>query len=584
MIEPPTPAERRDHELTHQPYQEWCPACIAARARPDAHKTDVQKVVNRSITSLSFDLSYTGKEFDPTGKPRLVDVEEGWKEKLIVLNGHDAHSGAVFALPLQKKGDTKYMARELSRFAMSLGIGELQLYCDNEPTLLQVLALTQRALMSFGLKVTANTSKPQDHGSNALVEQTVHRVRQMAMTLIYQLERGLGYVLPIMHPLCSWAFRHSAWILNRFVPRSGQTQTPHFLIHGEEFKGKCCKFGEMVMAYVANDFKQKGTAKWMPMIFVGISENKQYIVLHGKTMRLTRSIKRIFPDASQHLASYQQVLVCSWMCEGVVGTRLKPSTAKHLRADTGQDLDLEDEAGYDPGDIEALLGFDLPDDTTLSMLVPPTQVRDVLDTGKTVSFEATASQAINPPGNITGSTSTADASMDFAVVTETIGLEEPAAKGQKMTISRIGHFRYPHVDDTDVSTGMDFDFDVFPEESDTGLNDTYDLDYQEGGDDGGFRNEDEERLWWPFSPEEPVLDPALLVELDAIADQLEVTRLQEMSVLVREDDLSSDVELGGDLTAHFVRTWRKKCKGNDDFWYRRSRLVARDLEQAVCSR
>ena len=143
--------------------------------------------------------------------------------------------------------------------------------------------------------------------SNALVEQTVHRVRQMAMTLIYQLER---------------VFRHSSWILNRFVPRGGQMS--HFLIHGEEFKGKCCKIGEMVMAYVANDFKLKGTARWMPMIFAGISENKQYIVLHGKTMRLTRSIKRIFPDASQHLAAYQQVLVC----EGVVGTRLKPSTAK----------------------------------------------------------------------------------------------------------------------------------------------------------------------------------------------------------------------------------------------------------------
>ena len=116
LIDPPTPAERRDHELTHQPYQEWCPACISARARPDAHKTDVHKVVDKSITSLSFDLSYTGKEFNHTGKPRLIDVEEGWKDKLIVLNGHDAHSGAVFSLPLQKKGDTKYMARDAACF------------------------------------------------------------------------------------------------------------------------------------------------------------------------------------------------------------------------------------------------------------------------------------------------------------------------------------------------------------------------------------------------------------------------------------------------------------------------------------
>ena len=225
------------------------------------------------------------------------------------------------------------------------GIGELQLYCDNEPTLLQVLALTQRALTGFGLKATTNTSKPQDHGSNALVEQTVHRERQTAMTLIYQLELDLGYVLPILHPLCSWASRHAARLLNRFVPRSGQK--PHFLIHGEEFKGKCCKFGVMVMAYAANDFRQRGTAKWAPMIFVGISQNKQYVVLHGKPMPLTRSVKRIFPDSSQHLAAYQKVLVCNWMCEGAAGTRLKPSMAQNLRADAGGDFHLEDKAGDD---------------------------------------------------------------------------------------------------------------------------------------------------------------------------------------------------------------------------------------------
>ena len=32
-----------------------------------------------------------------------------------------------------------------------------------------------------------------------------------------------------------------------------------------------------------------------------------------------------------------------------------------------------------------------------------------------------------------------------------------------------------------------------------------------------------------------------------------------MDVLVGEQDISSGVELGGDLTARFVRTWRKKC-------------------------
>ena len=108
LIEPPTPAERREHELTHQPYQEWCESCIAARARPDAHKTDVHKVVDKAITSLSFDLSYTGKEFNPTGRPKLIDVEEAWKEKLIVLNGHDAHTGCLFFAPSAERRHEVY--------------------------------------------------------------------------------------------------------------------------------------------------------------------------------------------------------------------------------------------------------------------------------------------------------------------------------------------------------------------------------------------------------------------------------------------------------------------------------------------
>ena len=593
LIDPPTPAERRDHELTHQPYREWCPACIASRARPDAHKTDVHKVVDKSITSLSFDLSYTGKEFDPTGKPRLIDVEDTWKEKLIVLNAHDAHTGAVLAIPLQRKGDTKYMARELSRFAMSLGIGELQLYCDNEPTMLQVLSLTQRALMGLGLKVTTRTSKPQDHGSNALVEQTVHRVRQMAMTLIYQLETDLGYVLPILHPLCSWAFRHAAWILTRFVPRGGHT--PHFLIHGEEFRGKCCKFGEMVMAYVANDFKQKGTAKWMPMIFVGISDNKQYIVLHGKTMRLTRSITRIFPYASQHLEAYQQVLVCSWMCEGVVGTRLKPGTAKHLRADTGQDLDLEDEAALDPEDI---LGFDLPDDTPLSMLAPSTLPSEEAPNQRRHSLEVSGGEVSGqsgPPENTaTGVGATGDVAMGASMTDEQNVGEERSAKRQKLTVSKIGQFNFPHVDDVEVSNGIEFDFDVFPEDETFGTDYDLDFEHQEGGDVEHESSLDdktmlsllsEERLWWPITPEEPAMDAAMLAELDCIADQLEVTRLRQMDVLIEENSLADGTSLGGDLTARFVRTWRRKHRGKDkeEFWYRRSRLVAREFNK-LCVR
>ena len=98
-----------------------------------------------------------------------------------------------------------------------------------------------------------------------------------------------------------------------------------------------------------------------------------------------------------------------------------------------------------------------------------------------------------------------------------------------------------------------------------------------------FKSADEERLWWRITPEEPTLDPAVLSELDIIADRLEVTRLQEMDVLVGEESLAVGISLGGDLTARFVRTWRKKSKGKDEFWLRRSRLVAREFNK-LCVR
>ena len=112
---------------------------------------------------------------------------------------------------------------------------------------------------------------------------------------------------------------------------------------------------------------------------------------------------------------------------------------------------------------------------------------------------------------------------------------------------------------------------------------TLDTEYQEGGDDYDLQHDDEERLWWPYTPDEPVLDPSLLAELDMIADQIEVTRLQKMDVLVHEDSLPKEVSLGGDLTARFVRTWRRKNKGKDEFWYRRARLVAREFNK-LCVR
>ena len=36
----PTPQEREEHEMLHEPYRSWCPECVDGRGKSDAHKSD----------------------------------------------------------------------------------------------------------------------------------------------------------------------------------------------------------------------------------------------------------------------------------------------------------------------------------------------------------------------------------------------------------------------------------------------------------------------------------------------------------------------------------------------------------------
>ena len=130
----------------------------------------------------------------------------------------------------------------------------------------------------------------------------------------------------------------------------------------------------------------------------------------------------------------------------------------------GQDLDLEDEAALDPEDM---FGFDLPDDTPISMLAPsarvrvehPNQLRERLECSdgdvpaQSGPPQNTATGVAPPDNTATGVVPTVDTTMTEPVTASHGTVEEPAAKRQKMTISAIGHFRFPHVDDTEATMG-----------------------------------------------------------------------------------------------------------------------------------
>ena len=365
------------------------------------------------------------------------------------------------------------------------------------------------------------------------------------MVILQGVEEKIGHRIPISHPLASWAFKHAAWILNCYCPRNGIT--PFEAVHGRQFTGRTCPFGEVVMGFVGVENKQKSTAKWMPIMFLGKTSNDMHILARGSSVRLSKSIKRIFPEWFRHIDLYRSFEVHSWMIERTLGTRIKLSPLKHpgrAAIEAGGDQG-SDEAASDPESIEGL-GVDLSDDTPLLFLkhevaASPEEAEQVLT-------------SVAEPGTM--------------VVDEaTAGVDEPPMKRLK-----VGQVALVHVDEVDVLHDNEIDVSMFERD---------DVGYQQGGDDDNLHFEtptglDDSILWLPFTEEEPVLSQDVLAEMDALADRFEVDRLLTMGVLGRSTGHEDSSNYGSPLTGKFVRTFRKKERDGQLCWYRRSRLVVRE--------
>ena len=85
-------------------------------------------------------------------------------------------------------------------------------------------------------------------------------------------------------------------------------QTPYELIAGHAYNAKLCEFGCPIMVYVGDSVKQKTDAKWRTGIFLGkVLTNDMYLTSVAGTLKLTRSIKAIFPKWEDHMEDYRQV-------------------------------------------------------------------------------------------------------------------------------------------------------------------------------------------------------------------------------------------------------------------------------------
>ena len=355
---------------------------------------------------------------------------------------------------------------------------------------------------------------------------------------------------------------------------------------------------------------KKGSARWAPMIFLGKTENDMFIVGLDKSLRITRSIKRIFTDMQAHLGTYQTFNVMSWMIRGTLGTRLRPGMPRIPAAQTG--LTLEDDIPASDVEAQAVRGYQDLDSGSevggievtgegLPMMLPEVPL--------TSSIPNPSATATAPAISVQMDTSSHQPSPDATEVVPNVAQqevaepgsemadigsavpvtpvetpEEPAAKRARVSISRVAGEEMVHVDETSIFEQSYLNFDVYDDFDMRATTDEHYIDgyhknfeYEEGGNI--IPHDEEHLLWYPISQDEPMVDDETLQHLDDIADVIEIARLKGVHVLEHEDENTDASSLGSNLTAKFVRTWRKKLRDDTEMWLRRSRLVAREFNR-----
>ena len=307
--ETPTEYEQAKHRLTHLPYANWCPSCLAHRARPTRHERTGEAHAG-AVPTISFDFFYT--------KSDGTSGQEGDAQSVIALIVVCSHTNFISCIPLERKSQLDHANRQMVKFVQMLGHGEIIAHCDNEPSILQIKNLLVRTRQAMGLKTRETSAIAYDKG-NRLAENAIGRVRAPC-SLMHNLHGRIGVQLQTSSAVWSWALRHSAWLISRFSVVHGATA--HELAFGRVFTGELCEFGEPVYAYTIP--LSKAAPRWKRMIFLGKAESQNsFVLFDGEAIVLSKSVRRISSTTWRaHLAYYIWFKCYSWQYKSGFGPRI----------------------------------------------------------------------------------------------------------------------------------------------------------------------------------------------------------------------------------------------------------------------
>ena len=275
----PTKKEVEDHNLTHMPYRNWCPYCVAGKGKSAPHFKHVRA---DGLPELHLDYCFMSTE----GKPLATILVAKEKSTKMVM---------ATMVPM-KGGSIEFPARRVLTFLREIGLesSDIVLKSDQENAITDLLNnIANRRSASSKLEgAEGEMAAPQSRGgpasageagrnireaspvgssgSNGFIERGIQDIEGQARTIKLALEAHIGGSIPSDHNLIPWIVEYASVLLNRGqVGSDGKTAYERLKAKASSIPG--LEFGERILwrsNVPAKDRRHKLDAAWKKGVFL----------------------------------------------------------------------------------------------------------------------------------------------------------------------------------------------------------------------------------------------------------------------------------------------------------------------------
>ena len=298
----PSSSEVERHRIAHFPYRNWCPECVMGQAIGRAHKTEKNA---SKIPIIGMDYFYindkgellTGQEAEGNG-PELDDgADQRTLVKCLVL--YDRYTKALFAFAVPQKGvdDERWIVKQVVEIVEWLGHSRIILKSDNERALVTLVRQALKDLRVQDVSGSSEHSADYDSQANGGTETAVRMIRGPFRSMRLDLEKRIGWKIPIHHATMTWLLNHVANLRNVLgVGDDGVTGWTR--ARGRPFNMPLYHFCESVMfklpskGPMSNPRGNMGS-QWSSGIYLGFCRNSnEHILGTTEGVKYARAIQR----------------------------------------------------------------------------------------------------------------------------------------------------------------------------------------------------------------------------------------------------------------------------------------------------